>query len=795
MLKNYFKIAWRNLLRSKTYSVLLLASLSIGMTCALALALYVYDELHFDGYHQNAESIYRINLNIKWEDNEYKMAQSSAPFGPALQQEYPQISKTLRVKPGSQTLRNKEKQVNVKSMIYADSTLFSFFDYRFLEGNAQSALAGPNNVVLTRHTALALFGRTSGLLGKTVMVKENMPFTVSGVMEEVPANHHLQFDAILPYTNQAVSNIVPDGWGSFNSATYVLLNNKQEAADLESKMPAFYKKYIARMIGDDTGKKVRFNITFQPLRDIHLRSAHLMGEENGSTMRYVYTISVIGLFILFIAVVNYVNLATARSIARTKEIGVRKAVGSRRSQLIGQFLTESLLLSFLAGVVSLCLLYVLLPVFNQLADKTLVLSVLDPENIVLYIGFIGAIGLISGFYPAFILSGFKPVVVMKGISVVHGGGFMLRKSLVVVQFSISMIMIFGTIMVYRQLRFMEKRELGFNQEQVIIVPLNEAGIQQSAGVLKNTLLQSPLISGVSLTNGVIGDGLNNKSTFSFYSKGVERAISTEYFNVDDSFLDVLKIRLKEGSNFSEVMENDTTDAVLVNQAMIRRLGWKNRREGLIEIDENKVEITGVMEDFHVRSLHNQIDPLVLVLKKQRTDKLLVRISGHDIPAALGYAKKVFEQVNPGAAFDYSFLDQTFARQYQSDQRKGTMFLFFSGIAIIIACMGLFGLATFTAQQRRKEIGVRKVLGASVSGVVLLLSRDFLRLVLISIFIASPIGWYVMKAWLEGFAYKVAIEWWVFALSGLLSIVLAAITISFQSVKASLTNPVESLRSE
>ncbi|WAC12810.1 ABC transporter permease [Dyadobacter pollutisoli] len=795
MLQNYFKIAWRNLIRNKTYSILILAGLASGMTCAAALWLYVHDELSYDRYHKHAECIFRINLDIKWSGNEYKMGITSSPFGPVLQQEFPEINNTLRVKKSDQKFKVGEKSINVKGMIYADSSLFSFFDHKFIEGNPQTALSTRNSLVMTEKLALFLFGKTSGLIGKVVTVKENLPFTVSGIIREVPANHHLKFDAILPYYNQEVSGIDLDKWDSFNSMTYVMLNDPGAAGKLESKMPAFYKKYIAKAINDTNDSKVSFHIAFQPLGDIHLKSSHLMGEENGSSMSYVYTFSVIGLFILLIAMVNYINLATARSMGRAKEIGIRKAAGSQRFQLINQFLSESILMSFLAMVLGLVLLYALLPFFNQIADKTLTFDITDFRTAALFVGLTLVTGLISGIYPAFILSRFKPAAVLKGAIARNSKGIFLRKSLVILQFSISMVMVVGTITVYRQLQYMKQTGLGFNQQQVIFIPLKGQSVLQSAEVLKSKLLQNPVIASASLTNGSIGDGLNNKSTFSFYAKGAEIPVSSEYFNVDTDFLNVLQIRLLEGRNFTSDLDNDSSDAVLVNQAMLKRLGWKDHKAGLIEVDARRVQITGVIQDFHLRSLHTQIEPLVLILKKREAANLLIRVSGNNIPAALNYIRHTFSEVNTGQPFEYAFLDQTFARQYNADERKGNLFLAFSGIAIIIACLGLFGLATFTAEQRTKEIGVRKVLGASVASVVALLSTDFIKLIIISIVISAPIGWYIMQIWLRGFAYKIGVEWWIFAVAGFLSVLIALLTVSFQSIKAALCNPVKSLRAE
>ncbi|GAB3542374.1 ABC transporter permease [Spirosoma fluminis] len=796
MLRSYLKIAVRNLVRSKTYSLLTLLGLASGMACAILLGLYVNDELTYDRYHANADRIFRLNLRIQWADNEYKLGIASAPMGPAMQQEYPEVGNVLRVKTSNEALlRVGAKALYTKDIIYADSTLFNFFDYAFVQGNPQTALADPNSLILTQKLALRLFGKTDGILGKVVTVKENIPFTVTGVIKDPPANHHLAFEAILPYANTLVSGINLSKWDNFNSMVYVLLNQANDRQKLVQKMPAFYRKYIAKAIGDEGEQKVKFDIFFQPLTDMHLRSTHLMGEENGSNMAYVYTFSAIGLFILLIAIVNYINLATARSAGRAREIGVRKAVGSLQFQLIGQFLTESLLLAFLALFVSLLLLYAFIPFFNTVAEKSLTIDLWHAQTILVLIGFATLIGLVSGLYPAFILSRFKPVAVLKGAFTVSRKGALLRKSLVVLQFTISIIMMVGTIIVYRQLQYMRHTELGFNQEQVITIPLKAPSAQQSATALKSRLLQNTIIKGVSLTNGSIGGELNDKTTFSFYKGGTEQPISAEYFSIDHDFLDVLQIRLKEGRNFSTDMASDSVGAVLVNEAMLKRLGWKNQTVGLIEFDTKKIQIAGVIQDFHLRSLHNKIEPLILVLHQDRGDNLLIRVSPQNVPAALAYVKEVYEAVNPNQPFDYSFLDQTFAQQYRADERKGKLFLGFSGMAIFIACLGLFGLAAFTAEQRTKEIGVRKVLGATVVGIVRLLAKDFLKLVLVAIVVAIPIAWYAMHQWLQDFAYKIDIEWWVFVLAGALATSVALLTVSFQSIKAALANPTKSLRTE
>ncbi|MEO6286556.1 MAG: ABC transporter permease [Dyadobacter sp.] len=795
MLQNYVKIAWRNLLRSKTYSILILAGLASGMTCAIVLGLFVKDELDFDGYHKNAARVYRLILDIKWADNRYNMATAATPFGPALQREFAEIKNIVRVKQGNQTFRNGSTVSNVKHLYYTEPSLFKFFDYDFIDGDPKTALNGITNVVLTKKLAMVLFGKTSGLIGKTVLVKDNEPFTITGIISEAPANHHLQFDALLPYANRRVSNADPENWGNFNTFTYLMMDSPELAKKLESKMPAFYEKYIAKAIGDSGGEKIHFGITFQPLNDIHLHSSHLLGEENGSSVRYVYTISIIGLFILLIAIVNYINLATARATGRAKEVGIRKAVGSQKFQLVGQFLSESMLISVLAMLGSLFLLQVLLPSFNSIADKKLTFNLFDFNLIAFFAVCASVVGLVSGLYPAFILSKYNPAIVLKGSSHLGGQGALLRKSLVVFQFAVSMLMIVGTIVVYQQLAYMSNKELGFDKQQVVSIPLKSPSLQQSAIVLRDQILKKAGVISVSLTNGTIGSELNNKSTFNFSTKTTDIPVSSEHFKVDEQFLDVLKIPILDGRNFSSVLDNDSSGAVLVNQAMLKRLGWKTLTDGQIEVDTRKVEITGVVRDFHLRSLHNQIEPLILILKKKGANNLLVKISQHNISATIASLKQSFTEINPNQPFEYEFLDQAFAKQYSSDQRRGAMFLTFSGIAILIACIGLFGLATFTAEQRTKEIGVRKVLGASVAGVVALLSADFLKLVLIAIVISAPIAWYLMHTWLQTFAYKIEIEWWVFALAGFTSIGIALLTVGFQSIRAALTNPVKSLRTE
>ncbi len=795
MLRNYLLVAFRSMLRNQLYTFLTVSGLAVGMSCVLLLGLYVLDELSYDHYHRRAAHIYRLNVDLQWADNRFRLAMAPARMAPALREEYPEVSSVLRVKAGSEVLFSLPgKSLYAKEVIYADSTLFDFFDYRFLAGHPRRALTSPRGVVLTRSLATRLFGTTQAV-GKALTVKENLPLLVTGVIEDAPRNHHLRFEAIMPYYNPEASGINLQKWDAFNSMGYVMLRPGMERAQLEAKMPAFYRKYVAKALGDDGSSKVTFRISFQPLGDIHLRSSHLMGEENGGNMAYVYTFSAVGLFIFLIALVNYVNLATARSTGRAREVGIRKAVGSGFWQLVGQFMAESLLLSACSLLLAVLLVQVLLPLFNQLSGKQLAFPVWNVPTLLLLLGLLLLTGLLSGFYPALVLTRFKPTEVLKGRLGTSPGGATLRKSLVVLQFSVSMVMIMGTLVVYRQLQYMQRSGLGFNQEQVLVVSLKSPSVQQNATALRRELLQHTAVLGVSRSNGSVGGGINDKTTFSFYTKGIEQPISTEYFFVDDAFLPVMQIPLKEGRNFSPALSLDTADAVLVNEAMLRRLGWKKASQGLIEVDTRKVPVTGVVKDFHLRSLHHQIEPLVLVYKKDRGDQLLVRVAAGQVPAALRHVRDAYRRVNANTPFEYTFLDEQFARQYQADERKGAIFLAFSGVAIFIACLGLFGLATFAAGQRTKEIGIRKVLGASVGSLVGLLSRDFAKLLVLSFLIAAPVSWWAMTGWLEDFAYRAAIPWWIFALAGGLSLLVALLTVSYQSIRTALANPVESLRNE
>jgi putative ABC transport system permease protein len=788
-------VAFRNLLRQKLYSVLTIAGLAIGMSSLVLLGLYVKEELSFDRYHQQAKLIYRLNVHLAWAENQFKSGVVSARMGPALRQEFAEVEKFLRVKKGGETLFSLPgKELFGKEIIYADSTLFDFFDYKFLAGSPLKALSSPTSVVLTRSLAERLFGTTE-VVGKVVTLKEKFPLLVRAVIEDAPQNHHLRFQAIVPYYNSQLSEVNLEQWDYFSSMVYLMLSPGTQVKQLEDKMPAFYQKYIAKAIGDDGSVKVTFQISFQPLTSIHLHSSHLMGKEEGSSIAYVYTFSAIGLFIFLIALVNYVNLATARSASRAKEVGIRKVVGSGFWQLVGQFLCESLLLAALSLVLSVILVQSLLPFFNSVSGKSLSWPLWQVDTLLFLVLFVLGTGLLSGLYPALVLTNFKPTQVLKGRFSSSSKGVLLRKSLVVFQFTLSIIMIIGTVIVYRQLHYMRQSQLGFNQEQVLVVNLKSPSVQQNVAVLKSKLLQNTAIKEVSTTNGAVGGELSNKTTFSFFSKGKETPISSEYFHVDESFLEVLQIPLKEGRNFSSQLSRDSLDAVLINEAMLQRLGWQNSALGTIELEGRKLPVTGVLQNFHLRSLHHQIEPLVLLYKQNQGDQLLIRIAAGQVPQALAYLQQVYKHVNPTAPFEYTFLDEKFARQYQQDEQKGLIFLAFSAVAIFIACLGLFGLAAYTAQQRTKEVGIRKVLGASVASLVALLSLEFVKLLLLAFLIASPLAYLGMQQWLEDFPYRIQIPVWVFVLAGGVALLVALLTVSYQSIKAALSNPVKSLRSE
>ncbi|MFD2935911.1 ABC transporter permease [Spirosoma flavum] len=794
MLRNHIKITIRTFWKNKLFSGLNVVGLGVGMAAVWLMVLYVADELSFDRFHTKADRIVRVVQYAQWPGGNLKLAPTSAPFAPALKNDYPDVEKAVRfnTEGGGQITFN-DKKMDVGNIFFTDPTVFDVFTFPFLYGDPATALSKPQTIVLTKTVAENLFGDASKAVGKVVEFSNHFPNTVTGVIEDVPANSHLQFRALRSYPDNYTN-----GWQSFELYTYLLLTEGSDYKTLEAKLPGFFQKYLKKEMGD-----IDYRLELQPITSIHLHSQLDYEISPNGNARTVAIFSVVAALILLIACINYVNLYTARSLKRTREVGVRKAIGSYRQQLIGQFLTESMLMTLLAGLVSAGLVVMTLPYFNQMADKSLSLGSLLNTLLIVAI-FSLFIGALSGLYPALMMSGFRPVAALRGQLGNQSGSILFKQSLVVFQFVATVALIACSTVVYRQMKFVMHTDLGFNKEQVLTFHISNEGVRQRVEALKEALLRSPLVEGASAASNPIGNN-NIGGNGMFFEQNGALSSSTQMvqkFSVDADYLKTMEIKLLTGRNFSDSFKSDALAAVLINETLVKQLGWKEpigkRVRYYIDNEKHTAEarVVGVVKDFHTYSLQHKIEPLVLQMPAaQDKDNMYVRIQPAKITEALAYIQSVYHTFDPASTLNFHFLDENFSQQYRAEQKQGEVLLTFTILAVLIACLGLFGLAAFAAEQRTKEIGVRKVLGASVASIVLLLSKDFLKLVLISIVIASPIAWFAMNTWLQSFAYKVEITWWVFAIAGLLAVGIALLTVSFQSVKAALTNPVKSLRSE
>ncbi len=795
MLTNYLKIAFRTLWKNRLFSGLNIIGMGVGMAAVVLMGLYIMHERSYDLFHANADRIVRVVHYAQWTGGDMKMAPTSAPFAPALKNDYPEIEKAVRISTeGGGLITYRDKKIEANDIFFADKTVFDVFTFPFLHGNPATALARPESIVLTKTLAEKLFGDAAKAIGQPIEFSNHFVNTVTGVIADVPTQSHLHFSAL-----RSLPANYTDGWQNFSLYTYLLLNKGSDSKALEAKLPGFYHKYLKKEMGE-----LNYRMELQPLTSIHLNS-HLDYEigPNGNA-KTVSIFAIIATLLLFIAGINYVNLYTARSITRTREVGVRKAIGSRRSQLISQFMTESLLMALLAGLFATLLANAMLPWFNELAGRSLRLMEYGPVLTVgLGVLFVGLLGIGSGLYPALMLSGFRPVIALKGQMGGQRGKVQFRQSLVIFQFAAAVTLIACSAMIYRQMQYVQAKDLGFNKDQVLTFHLESDESRQQVRALKDELTKSPLIEEVSAASNPIGNNNIGTNGLFFEQNGVMPTTTqvVQRFSVDADFLNTMGIKLVGGRNFSESVSSDAMGAVLVNQALVKKLGWQHpvgkRVTYFLGKDKTaEARVVGVVADFHTYSLQHKIEPLVLQMPAPaEKDNLYVRIRPEKTAEALAYISQVYRQFDATATPTFHFLDQNFSQQYQAEQKQGAVLLSFTILAVLIACLGLFGLAAFAAEARTKEIGVRKVLGASIGSVVALLSKDFLKLVLVAITLGLPLAWYLSGQWLQNFAYHVDIAWWVFAGTGLLAVGIALLTVSFQSIRAALMNPVKSLRNE
>ena len=704
----------------------------------------------------------------------------------------------MRIDPeGGGIITYKEKKIKADDIIFADNSLFKIYTYQFLFGNASTAFNNPQSIVLTESLAEKIFGTANNAINQMIYFDNHDANTVTGVIKDVPGNSHLRFSGV-----RSLPADYTEGWQNSHIYTYLLLKSSTNYKELEKKLPQFAAKTIQKEMAVKN-----YRLELQPLTSIHLHSNLDYEISPNSNISRVYIFIAIALLILIIAIINYMNLSTSRSSSRVREVGVRKAIGSGRGHLAGMFITESVLITMIAAVIAVFIVNLIIPFFNQLSGKQLSIWRFGILNtLILLTGFSLLTGIISGIYPSLFLSRFKTIPALKGQLGSMKSNIAFRKSLVIFQFVITVVMIIGSVTIYRQLQYSLHADLGFNKDQVLTFHINDRNVRGQIPALKTQLLQSPLIKGVAAAGNPIGN--NDLGSYGYKFEKNDGALSVnskmvQELMVDADYLKTMEIKLISGRNFSDAIPADQFGSILVNETMVKESGWKEpigkqmlkvtNKSGLI----TPGKIIGVVKDFHTYSMQHKVEPMVMIMppNTREEDNLYVKIAKGKIPEGLAYLNKVYSLFDKTDPVEYHFLDQNFAKQYEAEMKQGQIALIFSLLAILIACLGLFGLATFTAQQRTKEIGIRKVLGATVADIVQMLSSDFIKLVLIATIIAIPIGWIAMNKWLQDFAYRINMEWWIFAVAGLTALFIALMTVSFQAIKAAMANPVESLRTE
>ncbi len=799
MLKNLLKISVRTILKDKTYSLINVTGLTIGITCSLFLLMYILHEVSYDRYHKNARNIYRVVSNIKETDNAFTWAVAQIPLAEELRDNYPEVKNAVRFFDTGRTLyKNGDKQFYEENFFLADSTVFDMFTYPFLYGDPATALDNSFSIVLTEKTAKKYFEDVSSALGQSIQDQQGEEFKITGIMKDVPLNSHFIFDGLI---SRSTRPGYQGSWGNFGVFTYILL---PEGYDL-SKMYASLDKVIKEKVNpifDQFGIKIKYEL--QPILDIHLYSKIQDEAEAGGDISYIYIFASVAIFMLIIACINYMNLATARSVNRAREVGVRKVMGSQRRQLIAQFITESVVLAFIAMVASLLLIYALLPSFNTLANKSLPFSfILQTPVLLSLVGIALFVGVVGGSYPAFYLSGFNPVNVLKGKVSARGGSVLFRKFLVVFQFAISIFMLISTLIVYDQLQYMRNKDLGFEKERVVRLTLNEGALREKAQVLVDRLKQTPEVTAVGMANTWPGQNIGKLLLKVEDNEGKLTDRGVDLYSADFDFVKTLGMHIVEGRDFSRDIISDTTYAVLVNESMVKRMAWYNpigkkfifAGGGPNGTDIEK-HVVGVVKDYHQNSLYDAIEPLMIVLDRNNNN-VFVRTTEGDVRQSIAAIEKAWKDIFPTYTFEYNFLDADFNSQYKADEKRSQIFTAFSGMTIVIACLGLLGLAAFTTEQRTKEIGVRKVIGATVQNLVMLVSREFFILVGIGMVLAFPASWYFTHDWLQNFAYRIELEgeWPTFVISATLAFVITLVTVGYHVVRAASANPVTALRDE
>jgi putative ABC transport system permease protein len=814
MLKSYFKIAWRNLLKNRTFSLINIIGLAVGLACFILLALFVADELSYDHYNEKADRIYRVNSDIVFGGNKQKMATVPDPMGAVLKKDYPQVEEYVRFfDPGAvKRIRKGNGYIREPNTVYADSTLFDVFTLPAVAGDTKTALNNPNTVVITKTIANKYFG-TSYAVGKTIATGEgkNDLYEVTAVIKDIPHNSHFNFDFIFSMKN------VDYKWGNFlgnNFQTYILLKEGTDYKTIAKNLDDVVIKYVLPQAKQymninsmqefkKAGNKIEYSL--MPLTYIHLHSdrSFEMDIKGNSNIQYMYIFSAVALFVLLLACINFMNLSTAQSAGRSKEVGIRKVLGTQKKLLIGQFLTESIIMAIISLLLGVLTVWLTLSYFNSLSGKQLLMAdLLQPKYLLFLLLLPLVIGFLSGIYPAFYLSSFNPITILKGK---QSGGVkksVLRNGLVVFQFCTTIILFVGTIVVYRQLNYIQTKKLGYNREQILVV-------RGTMALGNNTKTFMQQVSGLTGIKDATYAGFlpvtNSARTDNSFSKeavmDAKNGLLMQMWDIDDKYISFMGMEMAKGRSFLKELATDSS-SIIINEtaakllALDSPLGKKlyahfDNGKGLEQFGYN---IIGVVKNFHFESLKENVGPLCFRYGKSDWT-VAFKINTANVERLINNIESKWKSIAPGQPFVYNFLDESFDEMYRTEQRTGKLGLTFAIIAILIACLGLFGLATYIAEQRIKEIGVRKVLGASVGNIARMLSKDFMQLVLVASVIAFPIAWWAMNRWLQDFAYRINISWWIFFVAGILALLIALCTVSFQAIKAAIANPVRSLRTE
>ena len=791
MLKNYLLIAYRNAVKNKLHAGINIAGLSIGLACCIFIYLHIAEEMSYDSFQSKGDRIYRVIRKSMIDGGENRVGVTSARYAPALANDFEGlVAESCRVGPSQALVQYQDHSFLEEQFYLTDANFLDMFSLELAKGNPQTALAKPNGLVLTQEAAVKYFGQADPL-GQTVTIDTEEEYIVTGVLQPLPAKMHLEFSmlgSIITYQEREWF----DSWSGNWLHTYILLEENARKADLEARLPAFTDKYIS----DNTRRPdQRMDLELQPLDEIYFATGVVydIGIKHGN-LSFIYILSAIGAFILLIACINFMNLATARATRRAREVGIRKSLGAMKTQLIGQFIGESVILTLTSLLLAIVLVIMILPIFSSFLEVSFSLTGQPWYVYTVLMGLIVLLAILTGLYPAFIISSFKPAVALKG-ETRYSGGTLLRKGLVVFQFLISSTLIVSTLIVGEQLDFLQSKDLGYDKDQVIILPIAFNEVEKEKRSLKEALLRQKDVVQVSMISGEPG-GFHDRQPFRI--DGSETVFPMRTIFTDYDYLTTFGVELVAGRNFSRDFSTDPQEALIINEEAAAYLGW-SAEEAIgqsiyVENDSLHRKVIGVVEDFHYISLHDKIEPLAISMKDYHR-LIAVKLSSAEMSSALTKVENIWNEIAPGYPFIYQFLDQSYAELYEAEQKQGQLFTLFSGLAIFIACIGLFGLATFSAERRTKEIGIRKVLGASVSQLVTLMSRDFTLLVLIAFVLAAPTAYYLMDQWLASFAYRIQIPWWVFVLAGAFSLLIAWGTISYQSIRAATANPTNSIRSE